>query len=277
MAKRPYASSTDGSRRVSLAKLDSDGTSHLRKEAGLEELETWGAEFAELGNLLTYAGQHALLVVLQGRDASGKDGAIRKILDFSNIQNAAVHPFKVPTEEERAHDFLWRVHAAAPRRGHIALFNRSHYEDVIAARVHKLVPERVWKKRYAFINTFERLLVDDADTIIVKFYLHISREEEVQRLMDREKDPRTAWKLNPGDWRELPLWNEVTTAYEDALNKCATPETPWYLVPSDKKWFRNLAIMQRLVMELRPYRKLWLATLKEMGQSALKEIRALRA
>jgi PPK2 family polyphosphate:nucleotide phosphotransferase len=277
MAKRPYAPSTDGSRKISLAKLDTDGTSHLRKEAGLEELEAWGAEFAELGNLLTYAGQHALLVVLQGRDASGKDGAIRKILDFSNIQNAHVHPFKVPTEEERAHDFLWRAHAVAPRRGHIALFNRSHYEDVIAARVHELVPERVWKKRYAHINAWERLLIEDNDTIVVKFFLNVSRDEEIQRLQEREKDPRTAWKLNPGDWRELPLWDEVTAAYEDAINRCATPEAPWYLVPADKKWFRNLAVMQRLVLELRPYRSIWMETLKEMGKNALKEIRALRA
>ncbi len=276
MAKRPYAPSTDGSRKVQLAALDTDGTSHLRKEAGLEELERWGAEFAELGNLLTYAGTHALLVVLQGRDASGKDGAIRKILDFSNIQNAAVHPFKVPTPEERAHDFLWRVHAVAPARGHISLLNRSHYEDVIAARVHKLVPEKTWRKRFAHINAFERLLVDD-DVIVVKFFLNVSRDEEVARLLEREKDPRTAWKLNPGDWRELPLWDEVTAAYEDAINKCATPEAPWYLVASDKKWFRNLAVIQRLVLELRPYRNLWLETLKEMGHSALKEIRALRA
>jgi PPK2 family polyphosphate:nucleotide phosphotransferase len=276
MAKRPYAPSTDGSRKIDLSKLDTDGTSHLRKEAGLDELETWGAEFAELANLLTYAGQHALLVVLQGRDASGKDGAIRKILDFSNIQNARVAPFKVPTEDERAHDFLWRVHAAAPRRGHIALFNRSHYEDVIAARVNELVPESVWKKRYAHINAFERLLAD-SEVIIIKFFLNVSREEEIQRLLDREKDPRTAWKLNPGDWRELPKWDAVTAAYQDAINKCATPEAPWYLVPADKKWFRNLAIMQRLVLELRPYRNLWLETLKEMGKTALKEIRALRA
>jgi PPK2 family polyphosphate:nucleotide phosphotransferase len=276
MARRPYAPATDGSRKVKLAKLDPGGDARLRKEDGLEELETWGAEFAELGNLLTYAGQHALLVVLQGRDASGKDGSIRKILDFSNIQNAAVTPFKVPTEIERAHDFLWRAHAVAPRRGHIALFNRSHYEDVIAARVHELVPERVWRKRYDHINAFERLLVD-SDVIVVKFFLNVSREEEIQRLIAREKDPRTAWKLNPNDWRELPLWDEVTAAYEDAINKCATSEAPWYLVPADKKWFRNLAVMQRLVLELRPYRNLWLQTLKEMGKSALKEIRALRA
>jgi PPK2 family polyphosphate:nucleotide phosphotransferase len=276
MARRPYAPSTDGSRKVSLAKLDTDGATHIRKEAGLEELETWGAEFAELGNLLTYAGTHALLIVLQGRDASGKDGSIRKILDFSNIQNAVVAPFKVPTEEEKSHDFLWRVHRVAPARGHIALFNRSHYEDVIAARVHKLAPEAVWKRRYAHINNFEKLLVD-SDVIVIKFFLHVSRDEEIDRLYAREKDPRTAWKLNPNDWRELPLWDEVTAAYEDAINKCATPEAPWTLVPSDKKWFRNLAIMQRLVLELRPYRAFWLQALKEMGRQALKDIRALRA
>ena len=276
MAKRPYAPSTDGSRKVSLAKLETDGTTHLRKEAGLEELETWGAELSELGNLLTYAGTHALLVVLQGRDASGKDGAIRKILEFTNLQNAAVAPFKVPSDEERAHDFLWRAHRVVPARGHVALFNRSHYEDVIAARVHRLVPEAVWKRRYAHINAFERLLVD-SDVIVVKFFLHVSRDEEIERLDAREKDPRTAWKLNPGDWRELALWNEVDAAYEDILNKCATPDAPWYLVPADKKWFRNLAVVQRLVLELRPYRTLWLQTLKEMGQHALKDIRALRA
>jgi PPK2 family polyphosphate:nucleotide phosphotransferase len=276
MARKPYTSSTDGSRKVSLAKLETDGATHIRKEAGLEELATWGAEFAELGNLLTYAGLHGLLVVFQGRDASGKDGAIRKVLEFSNIQNANVAPFKVPTEEERSHDFLWRAHKVVPARGHVALFNRSHYEDVIAARVHKLVPEPVWKRRFAHINAFERLLVD-SDVIVVKFFLNVSRDEEIERLYAREKDPRTAWKLNPGDWRELPLWDEVSAAYEDAINKCATPEAPWYFVPADKKWFRNLCVMQRLVLELRPYRTLWLEHLKKMGQEALKEIRALRA
>jgi PPK2 family polyphosphate:nucleotide phosphotransferase len=275
MAKRPYAPSTDGSRKVSLTKLETDGTTHLRKEAGMEELETWGAELSELGNLLTYAGTHALLVVLQGRDASGKDGSIRKILEFTNIQNAAVAPFKVPSDEERAHDFLWRAHRVVPARGHVALFNRSHYEDVIAARVHKLVPEAVWKRRYAHINAFERLLVD-SDVIVVKFFLHVSRDEEIERLYAREKDPRTAWKLNPNDWRELPLWDEVNAAYDDVLNKCATPEAPWHLVPADKKWFRNLAVIQRIVLELRPYRTLWLQTLKEVAQQALKEIKALR-
>jgi PPK2 family polyphosphate:nucleotide phosphotransferase len=275
--RRPYALTFDGSSKAHLEKIDTADTAGMEKDAALAELDKLGREFAELGNLLTYAGQHGLVVVLQGRDASGKDGAIRKVLEFSNIQNARVQPFKVPTEEERAHDFLWRAHAAAPRRGHIALFNRSHYEDVIAARIHRLVPDRVWRARYQHINAFERLLVDDGDVILLKFCLHVSRDETIKRLRAREKDPRTAWKLNPGDWRELPLWDEVTRAYEDAVDRCSSPEVPWYLVPADKKWFRNLAVMERLVLALRPYRKTWLTTLEKMGKAALKEIRALRA
>ena len=271
----PRAILLDGSR-VKLSRFDPAHTGKITKEEAATEIEELGAEFAELGNLLTYAGQHALLVVLQGRDASGKDGSIRKILEFSNIQNVAVQPFKVPTEEERAHDFLWRVHKVAPRKGHIALFNRSHYEDVLAARVHKLVPKSEWSLRYDHINAFERLL-QDSGVILIKFFLHVSRDEEIERLLEREKDPRTAWKLNPGDWRELPLWDEVERAYEDALERCASPRAPWYLVPADKKWYRNLAIMERLVIELRPYRKVWLQTLRKMGQTALEEIHKLRA
>ena len=274
--RRPYAIRLDGSTKVHLAKVDPADTAGLDKQEGQDELDALGKEFAELGNLLTYAGLHALVVVLQGRDASGKDGTIRKILEFSNIQNAHVAPFKVPTEEERAHDFLWRVHSKVPAKGHITMFNRSHYEDVIAARVHRLVPDRVWRGRYQHINAFERLLTD-SDVILLKFCLHVSRDEEVERLRAREKDPRTAWKLNPNDWRELPLWDEVTEAYDDVLNKCSSPEAPWYLVPADKKWFRNVAVMERLVLALRPYRKAWLAHLKEIGRQAMKEIRALRA
>ena len=222
MSRHPYLDPIDSGNKIRLKDFDPGDTRKVDKEDGAAELDKLGQEFAELGNLLTYAGKHALLVVLQGRDASGKDGAIRKVLEFSNIQNAYVHPFKVPTPEELSHDFLWRAHRVAPARGHIALFNRSHYEDVIAARVHHLVPPRVWKGRFAQINDFERLLTA-SDVIIVKFFLHVSREEQVQRLLDREKDPRTAWKLNPGDWRELPLWDEVTEAYEDVLRAAGRP------------------------------------------------------
>ena len=276
MARGTHARTIDGSKKVRLDDIDTADTGGLDKEEGIARVEKLGRELSELENLLTYAGTHALLVVMQGRDASGKDGAIRKILEFSNIQNAYVHPLKVPTENEQAHDFLWRVHNAVPRRGYMALFNRSHYEDVLAARVHRLVPDAIWKPRYDHINAFERLIAD-ADVIVLKFYLHISRDEQYERLRAREKDPRTAWKLNPGDWRELPLWDEFTAAYEDVFSRCASREIPWYLVPADKKWFRNLAVMERMVLALRPYRSAWLATLKQMGKSAMKEIRALRA
>jgi len=272
---RHFAHIVDGRRKVRLDDFDPADTAGLEKADALERIDKLGAELSELENLLTYAGTHALLVVLQGRDASGKDGAIRKVLEFSNIQQAVVHAFKVPTPVERAHDFLWRVHAAAPPRGSMALFNRSHYEDVLAARVHRIVPPAVWQGRYAHINAFERLLID-ADVIVLKFYLHISRDEQYARLKAREKDPRTAWKLNPEDWREVPLWDAFTAAYEDAINKCATREAPWHIVPADKKWFRTLAVLERMVLALRPYRKPWLATLKDMARERLKQIQALR-
>ena len=272
---RHFAHIVDGRRKVRLDDFDPADTAGLEKADALERIDKLGAELSELENLLTYAGTHALLVVLQGRDASGKDGAIRKVLEFSNIQQSVVHAFKVPTPVERAHDFLWRVHAAAPPRGSMALFNRSHYEDVLAARVHGIVPPAVWKGRYAHINAFERLLID-ADVIVLKFYLHISRDEQYERLKAREKDPRTAWKLNPEDWREVPLWDDFTAAYEDAINTCATREAPWHIVPADKKWFRTLAVLERMVLALRPYRKPWLATLKDMARERLKEIQGLR-
>lgn len=274
--KATFARKLDGSKRFALDDVDPADTAGQEKDEALEQIERLGTELSELENLLTYAGTHALLVVLQGRDASGKDGTIRKILEYTNVQNAYVKAFKVPTEEERAHDFLWRAHAAVPRQGYMALFNRSYYEDVLAVRVHRLAPEHVWRARYDHINAFEQLLAD-SNVILLKFCLQISRDEQVDRLRAREKDPRTAWKLNPEDWREIPLWDEMTAAYQDMLARCATPAAPWYLVPADKKWFRNLAVMERLVLALRPYRKVWLETLRKMGKSAMKEIRALRA
>jgi len=272
---RPFAHVLDGRKRIRLRDFDPTDTAGLDKEESLAELARLGAEFVELSNLLAFAGQHALLIIVQGRDASGKDGAIRKILEFSNIQSARVEPFKVPTAEELSYDFLHRIHMRAPRKGWVALFNRSHYEDVIATRVHDLVSPEVWKARYEHINGFERLLAD-SDTIILKFMLHISREEQIARLIQREKDPRTAWKLNVADWHELPFWNETTVAYEEAMNRCTSPDLPWYLVPADRKWFRNLAIMERIVLALRPYREMWTSRLEEMGRRALPEIRKVK-
>ncbi len=273
---RTYAQTIDGSHKVHLDKIDAADAGGLDKDEGLERLAKLGAELSELLNLLAFAGQHPLLVVLQGRDASGKDGTIRKVLEFCNVLTARVEAFKVPSEEERAHDFLWRVHRVVPRRGYFTMFNRSHYEDVIAARVHELVPRETWRARYERINAFEETLADN-DTILLKFYLHVSKQEQYDRLLEREKGPRSAWKLNPNDWREIPLWDEVTRAYEDALERCSSPARPFYLVPADRKWFRNLAVVERLVLTLRPLREGWLAHLEEMGKDALKEIRKIRA
>jgi PPK2 family polyphosphate:nucleotide phosphotransferase len=275
MPRPSYAHVIDGSGKVRLDKYDPRDTAGLDKAQGIALADKLGEELAELTNLLAYAGQQSLLVVVQGRDASGKDGVIRKVLTFANVLNAFVVPFKAPTAEELSHDFLWRIHAHTPARGQLALFNRSHYEDVIAVRVHDLVPREVWKARYDHINNFERLLVDSR-TIVLKFYLHVSPEEQYERLLEREEDPRTAWKLNVNDWRELPLWKQTTRAYEDALERCSSPELPWNLVPADRKWFRNVAVFQRLVMALRPFKQEWLGVLKERRKQALKEIETLR-
>ena len=273
--RRPHALVFDGRQKISLDRVDPGDTAGLDKERAAVAAEELGHEFAELVNLLTYARQHALLVVVQGRDASGKDGVIRRVLHHANVLNARVHAFKAPTDEEAVHDFLWRVHRVAPARGELMLFDRSHYEDVIAARVHRLVPPAVWQARYKQINQFERQLASQP-TIVVKFLLHISRAEQYERLIEREKDPLTAWKLAVNDWRELPLWDETTVAYQDAVDHCSSVELPFYVVPADRKWFRNLAVLERLVLALRPYRAGWLSTLKEMRRVALKEIRQIR-
>ena len=272
---KPLAFEIDGKKKINLGDIDPGDTAGWKKSEGLIELEKLGAELAELTNLLTYAGDQSLLMVFQGRDASGKDGVIRQVLQFANVLAAQVCPFKAPTEDERAHDFLWRVHKVVPARGKLALFNRSHYEDVIAVRVHKLAPKEVWQARYDAINDFERLLRDNR-TIVLKFMLHVSKAEQRRRLIEREQDPRTAWKLNVNDWREVPLWDDTTKAYDDVLRKCSSKDLPWFVVPADHKWFRNLAVFERTVLALRPHKAGWLAKLKEVRREALKEIRALR-
>jgi PPK2 family polyphosphate:nucleotide phosphotransferase len=209
-------------------------------------------------------------------DTSGKDGAIRNVLLNVNPQGCRVESFKVPTEEELAHDFLWRVHKVAPRKGMLGVFNRSHYEDVLVVRVHKLVPEQVWKARYEQINAFERLLADNG-TIILKFFLHISKQEQEQRLLDREKEVDKAWKLAAGDWRERAYWDDYQKAYEDALTRCNRDYAPWYIVPANRKWFRNLAISEALVATLKEYRGEWRAALKKMSERRRAELAALRA
>jgi PPK2 family polyphosphate:nucleotide phosphotransferase len=197
---------------------------------------------------LFYAdGATSLLVVFQGMDAAGKDGTIRHVFSAVDPQGVTVHAFKEPTPLEAAHDFLWRVHAQTPQRGEIAIFNRSHYEDVLVVRVHDLVPKDVWSKRYARIVDFEKNLVQNG-THILKFFLHISPEEQLRRFKARLEDPKRQWKISESDYAERAYWDDYVRAYEAALEKTSTEHAPWFIIPSDHKWFRNLAIA-RIVVE----------------------------
>jgi PPK2 family polyphosphate:nucleotide phosphotransferase len=265
----------DGRKRVRLGAIPTHAHAGLDKEEALARLTVVGAELRALLDLLYFAGRNGLLVVLQGRDTSGKDGTIRMILDHSNAQSCRVEAFKAPTAEELGHDFLWRVHARTPGRGAIVLFNRSHYEDVLAARVRSLVPESTWRRRYDHINAFERLLTDEG-VILVKVFLHISKSEQRERLLDREKDRDNAWKLSVGDWQERELWDDYTAAYKDVIERCGTRRAPWHVVPADHKWFRNLAVAEALVAALRPYRKGWQSALSAVGVRARADIAAYR-
>jgi PPK2 family polyphosphate:nucleotide phosphotransferase len=219
------------------------------KQALADEVETLGA----LQDRLFADKRHAVLVVLQGRDASGKDGTIKQVFDGCNPQGCRVASFGVPTSLELSHDFLWRVHAAVPPRGYIGIFNRSHYEDVLAVRVNRLVPRPVWSARFEQINAFEKMLSQNGVTIL-KFFLHISRAEQRERLIDRLDDPEENWKFRAGDLDDRRRWGAYSAAYRDALRKCSTPWAPWYVVPADSKVTRNYLITRRLNETLRRLR-----------------------
>lgn len=266
-----YAHRLEGKHKVKLKDFETGAPAGLKRKEGEEQTARLVEELVELQELLYAVRQQSVLVVLQGRDTSGKDGTIRNVAGPLDSQGCSVASFKVPTEEELAHDFLWRVHARTPGAGHIQIFNRSHYEDVLVARVHKLVPEATWRERYEHINAFERLLADSS-TIILKFYLHISKEEQAERLREREEDPTKSWKLSVGDWKEREYWDDYSAAYEDALNRCSTKHAPWFVVPADKKWFRNLAVAEALRDALMPYRAGWLGRLEELSGERRKEI-----
>jgi PPK2 family polyphosphate:nucleotide phosphotransferase len=235
---------------VRLTDYDTGYTGGFRdKEEAEEQLKDNVDQLKDLQNVLYAEGKHALLIVLQAMDAGGKDGTIRHVMGGLNAQGVQVASFKVPTPRELAHDFLWRIHQRTPGRGEIAIFNRSHYEDVLVVRVHSLVPKEVWSARYAHINAFERLLSQSGVTIR-KFFLHISKEEQKERFEKRLRDPRKNWKFARGDLRERALWDDYMAAYEDALSRCSTAHAPWYIIPADKKWYRNLAISRILVETL---------------------------
>jgi len=236
--------------KVDLADIDPAGTHGFEKGKDLEAaLAKNIARIDELQYLMYAEHRRALLVVLQGIDASGKDGTIRHVMTGFNPQGCRVTPFKAPTPEELAHDFLWRIHHAVPGKGDVAIFNRSHYEDVLVVRVHELVPAPVWKRRYDQINDFERYLAEN-DVVIVKFFLHVSKDEQKRRLERRLEDSTRQWKVALSDFEERKRWKDYQRAYDDAITRCNTKEAPWYVVPADKKWFRNLAVSQVLVETL---------------------------
>lgn len=270
-----YAHRLEGKRPIKLKDFDAGEDAGLKRVEAEEKTARLVEELVELQELLYAVQMQSVLVILQGRDTSGKDGTIRHVAGPLNSQSCTVASFKVPTEEELAHDFLWRIHALTPRAGNIQIFNRSHYEDVLVVRVHKLVPKEVWRSRYEQINAFERLLADSS-TIILKFYLHISKDEQKKRLLKRETDPVKSWKLSVGDWKEREYWDDYTKAYEDAINRCSMKHAPWFIVPADKKWFRNLAVAEALRDALMPYRERWLEKLEEIGRERKQEIEVYR-
>jgi PPK2 family polyphosphate:nucleotide phosphotransferase len=251
-------------KRVRLKDISAEPPKGLTRAKAEERFKELGKELFDLQDRMWGAKTRSVMVVLQGRDSAGKDGAIKHVVGFLNPRGVSVASFGVPTPEEREHDFLWRVHRHAPRLGEFAIFNRSHYEDVRVVRVHDLAPKKLWKERYGHIADFEELLAEHG-TVIVKFFLHITAKEQELRLLEREEQPETAWKLNENDWREREHWDEFTEAYEDAIEKTATAHAPWIVVPANAKWYRNLVVAEAIVEALRPYRKEWKQKLDRMG------------
>lgn len=230
--------------KVRLAKIDpSYAGKHKSDDKALPEIQKNVERMEKLQYLLYADGNRSLLVVLQALDAGGKDGTVRHVFSGMNPQGTFVFSFKKPTQEEAAHDFLWRAHRRTPGKGEVVIFNRSHYEDVLVVRVHKLVPRSVWSKRYELINDFETILSRN-NTTILKFYLHISPQEQLERFKQRLDDPARRWKISESDYTERELWPKYMKAYEDAIALTSTKRAPWYIIPSDHKWFRSLAVSQ---------------------------------
>jgi PPK2 family polyphosphate:nucleotide phosphotransferase len=236
---------------VKLSKHDSSDTGDFKggKEKGLAELEKLNNKLEALQELLYAEHKHKVLIVLQAMDTGGKDGAIRRVFDGVNPAGVRVASFKAPTPEELDHDYLWRIHKQVPGKGEMVIFNRSHYEDVLVVRVHNYVPSEVWKKRFDQINEFERALAESGTTIL-KFYLHIDKDEQKERLQARLDDPTKRWKFRLGDLEERKLWDDYMEAFEDVLSKTSTEYAPWYIVPANRKWYRDLVISSILVETL---------------------------
>jgi len=238
--------------KVDLSKWDPEDSSEFdgNKEEGRAALAYLNGKLADLQEILYAEHKHKMLIVLQAMDTGGKDGAIRHVFKGINPQGVRVASFKIPSAIEMDHDYLWRIHQQTPGKGEMVIFNRSHYEDMLVVRVHKLVPEEVWKRRYQQINNFEKLLAEEGTTIL-KFYLHISSEEQKERLRARLEDPTKHWKFDPADLKERGLWKAYRQAYEDVLEKTSTKYAPWYIVPANKKWYRDLVIASVILETLK--------------------------
>jgi PPK2 family polyphosphate:nucleotide phosphotransferase len=237
--------------KVDLKAYDPDDRGPFQSAAEAEDgMRAHLEELAKLQNLLYACNHKALLIVLQGMDTSGKDGTIRHVMSELSPLGVQVHAFKAPSAEELAHDYLWRIHQHAPARGFIGIFNRSHYEDVLVVRVHDLVPRKVWKDRYAQMNQFEKILVENG-TLILKFFLHISKAEQKSRLQARLRDPTRYWKFSLSDIEERQYWSQYRKAYEAVLTRCSTEWAPWHLVPANHKWYRNFVVAETIVQTLR--------------------------
>src|SRR6516225_1727492 len=236
-------------KKIRLSDIDPGDTHGLTKEDAAAALVKHLERLSVLQYLLYAEGRRSVLVVLQGIDAAGKDGTIRRVMGGLNPQGVRVTPFKAPEGAEKRHDYLWRVHNALPEHGQIGIFNRSHYEDVLVVRVHGLVPKSVWSKRYDQINDFERML-SESGVSIVKFLLYISKDEQAKRFRERLEDKRKGWKFSPDDLKEREYWDAYIEAFEEVLTKCSTDYAPWYVIPANRKWFRNLAVAQILVETL---------------------------
>lgn len=257
-------------RKVKLARIDPDEGADYRggKQAAQDKVAKLRDELESLQELLYAEHQHKILIVLQAMDTGGKDGVIRSVFDGVNPAGVKVTSFKVPTPVELDHDYLWRIHSQTPGKGEMVIFNRSHYEDVLVVRVHQIVPPEVWGRRYEHINAFEKLLADEGTTIL-KFYLHIDKDEQKKRLQARLDNPKKHWKFNTGDLKERALWDDYMLAYEDVLAKTSTPWAPWHIIPANKKWYRDLAISTILVDALKALKMKYPQTKEDLSKVIL--------
>jgi PPK2 family polyphosphate:nucleotide phosphotransferase len=234
---------------IRLSKFNADFHDGLEKEKAREKTAEFCKRIGQLQELLYANSSHALLIVLQGMDTSGKDGATHNVLRDVSPSGVEIANFRAPSSEELSHDFLWRVHKAIPRYGNIGVFNRSHYEDVIIVRVMNLTPRSLWRRRYDQINAFEKYLVENK-IVLLKFFLHISKDEQAERLQARIDDPRKNWKFKPDDLKSRAKWAQFMKAYEDAINYCSTSYAPWHIVPANRKWFRDYVIAKTVIRAL---------------------------